>query len=154
MTLEGTLATLSPGYLAIDETQRVVGEWARDRFTSTTLEDIARREVISLVPLLRRRRVTPTGWPPSSSGETSPPASACCPTSATCSWSPGCSTERCWPFLGGVVGLLSVILLSIEGGPAFTGTTSLFHFFGYFGLFCATILILRVLVAVLQDGLN
>ncbi len=33
-------------------------------------------------------------------------------------------------------------------------TTTLFQFFGYFGLFCATVLILRVLVAVIRDGLN
>src|SRR5206468_12265408 len=31
---------------------------------------------------------------------------------------------------------------------------SLFRFFGYFGLFCATVLILRVIVAILRDGLN
>ena len=35
-----------------------------------------------------------------------------------------------------------------------TGDTSLFQFFGYFGLFCATVLILRVIVAILRDGLN
>lgn len=57
-------------------------------------------------------------------------------------------------FLGGAVGLLSAILLVSTGGPAFTGTTSLFQFFGYFGLFCGTVLILRVLVAVLGGRLN
>jgi hypothetical protein len=30
----------------------------------------------------------------------------------------------------------------------------LFRFFGYFGLFCATVLIMRALVAVLRDGTN
>jgi hypothetical protein len=34
------------------------------------------------------------------------------------------------------------------------GDTSLFRFFGYFGLFCATVLILRVIVAILRGGLN
>jgi hypothetical protein len=56
--------------------------------------------------------------------------------------------------LGGVVGLLSVMLLGTQGGPPFTGDTSLFQFFGYFGLFCATVLILRVIVAILRDGLG
>jgi ubiquinone biosynthesis protein len=56
--------------------------------------------------------------------------------------------------LGGLVGLLSVMLLGTQGGPHFTGDTSLFQFFGYFGLFCATVLILRVIVAILHDGLN
>jgi ubiquinone biosynthesis protein len=57
-------------------------------------------------------------------------------------------------FLGGVVGVISVVLISVKGGPPFTGTTSLYEFFGYFGLFCSTVLVLRVLVAVLRDGLN
>jgi ubiquinone biosynthesis protein len=50
--------------------------------------------------------------------------------------------------LGSVVGLLSVMLLGTPGGPPFTGDTSLFQFFGYFGLFCASVLILRVIVAI------
>jgi ubiquinone biosynthesis protein len=56
--------------------------------------------------------------------------------------------------LGSVVGVLSVMLLGTQGGPPFSGDTSLFQFFGYFGLFCATVLILRVVVAVLHDGVN
>ena len=55
---------------------------------------------------------------------------------------------------GGAVGIVSVLLISIHGGPGFAGNTSLFRFFGYFGLFCSTVLIMRVLVAVLRDGLN
>jgi hypothetical protein len=55
---------------------------------------------------------------------------------------------------GGLVGLLSVMLLGTQGGPHFTGDTSLFQFFGYFGLFCATVLILRVTAAILRDELN
>ena len=41
-----------------------------------------------------------------------------------------------------------------RGGPPVHRDTSLFQFFGYFGLFCATVLILRVIVAVLHDGVN
>jgi hypothetical protein len=58
------------------------------------------------------------------------------------------------PSLGGIVGILSVILLTSHEGPLLTGTTTLYQFFGYFGLFCATVLILRVLVAVVRDGIN
>ena len=45
-------------------------------------------------------------------------------------------------------------MLAIRGGPPFTGATSLYEFFGYFGLFCGTVLVLRVLVAILHDGVN
>ena len=34
--------------------------------------------------------------------------------------------------LGGLVGVRSVMLLDTQGGPPFTGDTSLFQFFGYF----------------------
>jgi ubiquinone biosynthesis protein len=57
-------------------------------------------------------------------------------------------------FLGGVVGVMSVVLIGIKGGPAFTGQTSLYEFFGYFGLFCSAVLIMRVLVAIFRDGLH
>jgi hypothetical protein len=56
--------------------------------------------------------------------------------------------------LAGAIGLLSVGLIAIPGGPPFVGDTSLLRAFGYFGLFCATVLAMRVIVAVLRDGLN
>ena len=57
-------------------------------------------------------------------------------------------------FLGAFVGVISVVLLGIRGGPDFAGQTSLYEFFGYFGLFCSTVLVMRVLVAILRDGVN
>lgn len=47
-----------------------------------------------------------------------------------------------------------MIRLGVHGSPPFTGETNLYEFFGYFGLFCSTVLVLRVLVAVLHDGVN
>ena len=55
-------------------------------------------------------------------------------------------------FLGFGVGVMSVGLIAIKGGPEFTGRTSLYEFFGYFGLFCSTVLIMRVLIAIFRDG--
>jgi ubiquinone biosynthesis protein len=109
VTLEGTLTTLSPGYLVIEAAGQFAAEWARvsllaDEHDARALTRLVNRAVLAL--------------------------------------------------LGGVVGVLSVMLLGTQGGPPFTGDTSLFQFFGYFGLFCATVLILRVLVAVLRDGVN
>ena len=54
--------------------------------------------------------------------------------------------------LGGVVGLMSVALLAVPGGPHVTPSTSLFDVFGYMGLFLATMLILRALVTVMGDN--
>jgi len=53
--------------------------------------------------------------------------------------------------LGGVTGLMSVALLAVPGGPQVTPSTSLFDVLGYLGLFLATVLILRALVAVMRD---
>ena len=57
-------------------------------------------------------------------------------------------------FLAGAIGLISVGLIAIEGGPPFSGDTGLLRVLGYFGLFCATVLAMRVIVAVLRDGMN
>jgi hypothetical protein len=54
----------------------------------------------------------------------------------------------------GVTAVISVALLAVPGCPPFSGTTSLYRFFGYFGLFCSSVLVLRVLVAILHDGVN
>jgi hypothetical protein len=59
-----------------------------------------------------------------------------------------------WPILRAVSGAGRAPVEAVKGGPPFTGDTSLFQFFGYFGLFCATVLILRVIVAILRDGLS
>jgi len=55
---------------------------------------------------------------------------------------------------GGIVGLIGAILIGIKGGPPFAGDTTLYQFFGYFSLFCSVVLIMRVIVSVLHDGVN
>ena len=153
-TLEGTLTTLSPGFLAIDAAQQVAGEWARDRLRPETLEELARSEVMALLPTLRRipkhvDRIA-TGLQRGTLGAQ---------ISLFSQNRDVVFVTRLWnravlAFLGAMVGLMSVGLLAIKGGPPLAGTTSLYQFFGYFGLFCATTLILRVLVAVVRDGTN
>jgi hypothetical protein len=55
-------------------------------------------------------------------------------------------------FLSGSIALASVGLIAIEDGPEFSGDTTLLQVLGYFGLFCATVLAMRVIVATLRDG--
>src|SRR5204863_9557833 len=54
VTLEGTLKTLSPGFLIIDAAQEVAGEWMGDQLAPSTLQELAKDEIIKLAPLLRR----------------------------------------------------------------------------------------------------
>ncbi|MEA2932099.1 MAG: ubiquinone biosynthesis protein, partial [Actinomycetota bacterium] len=154
VTLEGTLTTLCPGYQVIGETEVVAREWARDRLTPGTLQELARTELVSLAPILRRlprhadrlatiaergdlrARVSLLGDPDDVRVLTR------------------LLNRAVVAFLGASVSVVSVLLLGVDGGPPFTGDTSLYTFFGYFGLFCGTVLVLRVLVAVFNDGLN
>jgi ubiquinone biosynthesis protein len=62
-------------------------------------------------------------------------------------------------FLGAAFGVISVMLIGIHGGSllvptaAGTGGTSLFHVFGYVGLFLSLVLILRVIIAITREGI-
>ena len=61
--------------------------------------------------------------------------------------------------LGAAFGITSVMLIGVRGGPLLTpaavgtGGTSLFHVFGYVGLFVSLVLILRVIIAITRDGI-
>jgi ubiquinone biosynthesis protein len=154
VTLEGTLTTLCPGYRVIDATERIVSEWARDRLQPATIEEFARAEVIRLAPVLRRlpRHVDRLATIVER-GDLRARVSLFSVDEDVRVIS-RLVNRFVLAFLGGIVGVISVVLIGIKGGPVFTGTTSLYEFFGYFGLFCSTVLIMRVLVAVLRDGLN
>jgi ubiquinone biosynthesis protein len=154
VTLEGTLTTLRPGYAVIDGAQRIAGEWAARRLTPASLEDFAKDEVVKLAPVLRRL--------PQHLDRLATIAARGDLRARVSLLSSGDDVQVLtrWlnrvilTFLGGVVGVMSVILIGIKGGPDFTGQTSLYEFFGYFGLFCSSILIMRVLISVFRDGLN
>jgi ubiquinone biosynthesis protein len=153
-TLEGTLVTLAPGYLLIEAAQAVAAEWVGDGLTPTTVKDALQAEVLSLLPLLRRAprhadRIAGIVERGDLQLRVSLFSDDEDVRTVTMLVNRGVLAG-----LGAVVGLLSVMLLGTPGGPPFTGDTSLFQFFGYFGLFCASVLILRVIVAILHDGLN
>jgi ubiquinone biosynthesis protein len=154
VTLEGTLTTLSPGYLVIEAAERIAAEWARASLAPASLEELARKELGSLALLLRRSprqldRIATIVQRGDLQARVRLLADEEDVRTVT-----RLLNRVVLAGLGGVVGLFSVLLLGTQGGPPFTGDTSLFQFFGYFGLFCATVLILRVIVAILRDGLN
>jgi ubiquinone biosynthesis protein len=77
--------------------------------------------------------------------------------SSTCT--PQLRTDELLAFLGAAFGVISVMLIGVRGGPllvptaAGTGGTSLFHAFGYAGLFFSLVLILRVVIAITREGI-
>lgn len=54
-------------------------------------------------------------------------------------------------FLGAALGLMSVFLLGMKGGPTLTATTGVYQVFGYFALFMSVVLILRVIAAIARE---
>ena len=154
ITLEGTLTTLSPGYNVIDRAEAIAGEWMRARLAPSTLEELAREELIRMGPTLRRlpRRLDRMANQIERGNFR-----------ARVSLFSDEHDERVVTKLvnrtvlaltGGVVGVIGAMLINVRGGPPFAGQTSLYEFFGYFSLFCAVVLIMRVIVSVLHDGVN
>jgi ubiquinone biosynthesis protein len=153
-TLEGTLITLAPGYLLIEAAQGIASEWTGERLTPATVKDALEAEALSLLPLLRRApRHADRIAAIVERGDLQVRVSLLSEDEDVRTLT-RLVNRGVLAVLGSVVGLLSVMLLGTPGGPPFTGDTSLFQFFGYFGLFCASVLILRVIVAILHDGLN
>jgi ubiquinone biosynthesis protein len=154
ITLEGTLTTLSPGYPVIDRAEAIATEWVRARLAPSTLEELAREELIRMGPLLRRlpRRLDrmasqiERGNFRARVSLFADPHDEHVVTKLV--------NRTVLALVGGVVGLIGAILLGVKGGPPFAGATTLYEFFGYFSLFCSVVLIMRVIVSVLHDGVN
>ena len=154
ITLEGTLTTLSPGYNVIERAEAIAGEWMRARIAPSTLEELAREELIRMGPILRRlpRRLDrmanqiERGNLRARVSLFSDPHDERVVTKLV--------NRTVLALAGGVVGVIGAMLINVRGGPPFAGDTSLYEFFGYFSLFCSVVLIMRVIVSVLHDGVN
>jgi len=154
IVLEGTLTTIAPGYSVIDAAESIAARWVRGLINPGAVQQTVRDELVRTVPMLRRlpRHVDRAFTMIEREG-----------LRVRVSHFSDEHDERVvsrlvnrvvLAVLAGAIGLLSVGLIAIPGGPPFIGDTSLFRVFGYFGLFCATVLAMRVIVAVLRDGLN
>jgi ubiquinone biosynthesis protein len=154
ITLEGTLTTLSPGYPVIARAEAIAAESVKARLVPASLEEFARDELIRMGPVLRRlpRRLDrmanqiERGNLRARVSLFSDPHDERVVTKLV--------NRTVLALAGGVVGIIGAMLVGIKGGPPFAGDTSLYEFFGYFSLFCAVVLIMRVIVSVLHDGVN
>jgi ubiquinone biosynthesis protein len=154
--LEGTLRTLSPGYSFTDAAQGMAEEWVAAK-RSTSLHDLdqaARKELLSLLPTVKAlpvradrvlRRLE--------HGELGIKASLFSSEVDT-RFVSKIVNRVVLAFLGALLGVISALLLSTSGGPAFAGEVTLLQFLGYLGLFSAAVLMLRVVAAVVREGLN
>jgi ubiquinone biosynthesis protein len=154
VTLDGTLTTLCPGYPTIDEAQKVATEWMRERITPETLLEVAKSELIRMVPLLRRLPRHVDRLATSIERGNLRARVSLFSDERDVRFVTKLVNRAILALMGGFVGLVGVFLVGTTGGPPFAGETTLYEFFGYFSLFCGVVLIMRVIVAVLHDGLN
>jgi ubiquinone biosynthesis protein len=154
IVLEGTLTYIAPGYSVIDGAEAFASQWARAQISPGTVQQVMREELTRTIPMLRRLprhidrafssierdglRVRVTHFNDEQDTR----------------FVTRLVNRVVLAFLAGAIGLISVGLIAIEGGPPFSGDTSLLRVLGYFGLFCSTVLAMRVIVAVLRDGMN
>ena len=154
IVLEGTLTTIAPGYSVIDAAESIAAKWVRSLINPSSMQQAVRDELLRTVPMLRRlpRHIDRAFTSMERDG-----------LRVRVSHFSDERDERVvarlvnrvvLALLSGAIGLVSVGLIAIDDGPAFSNSTSLFRVLGYFGLFCATVLAMRVIVAVLRDGLN
>jgi ubiquinone biosynthesis protein len=154
ITLDGTLTTLSPGFATVDEAQKVAQEWMRARVTPETLGDVAKGELIRLAPLLRRIPRHVDRLATSLERGNFRARVSLFSDEHDVHMLTRLVNRAVLAMLGGFVGVVGVFLIRTTGGPPFAGETTLYEFFGYFSLFCSVVLIMRVIVAILHDGVN
>jgi ubiquinone biosynthesis protein len=154
IVLEGTLTTIAPGYSVIDAAESIAAKWVRSLINPSSMQQAVRDELLRTVPMLRRlprhidrafNSLERDGLRVRVSHFSDPHDEHVVVRLVN---------RLVLALLAGAIGLVSVGLIAIDDGPAFSDSTSLFRILGYFGLFCATVLAMRVIVAVLRDGLN
>lgn len=156
VTLEGTLRALSPGYEMADEAQRVGVEWVQAKKAEVTgdLDTMVKAELLNQAPILRAlpRHVDRLARQ-AEKGELSAHVSLFSGESDT-RFVAKMVNRVLLGFLGAVLGVVAAMLLTTDKGPEFAGSVTLLNFFGYVGLFGSAVLTMRVIAAILREGLN
>ena len=154
IVLEGTLTAIAPGYSVIDGAEAFASQWVRAQIPPNAMQQAVRDEIMRTVPMLRRlpRHIDRAFTTLEREGLRVRVSHF--NDEQDTRFVTRLVNRVVLAFLAGAIGLLSVGLIAIEGGPQFSGETSLLRVLGYFGLFSATVLAMRVIVAVLRDGLN
>jgi len=151
-TLTGTLETLSPAYPVFEVVAEIGGDEMRERMTPTSMSEFVIQEWAELGPLLRRapRHLDRIARLAEHGRLTTRVRLFAYPDEIR-------TLERLlnravMAFLSVGIGVVSVLLLGSEGGPQVSGIdVPLFSVLGWAAMILATILLLRVLLAVLRS---
>jgi ubiquinone biosynthesis protein len=160
VALEGTLRLLAPGFQMMEESRPLAGSLLGSQLTLSSVREVATDELVALLPVLRRLprrldRITASLERGTLSANVQLRVDA-----RDMRLAVAMVNRAVMAFIGASLGLLSVGLLAIHGGPVLLpGTahgsgTSVFSVFGYLGLFFGVVLILRVMVAIAREGIG
>ena len=159
ITLEGTLARLAPGFQIVEESRKMAASWLGDMLGPASLREAATDEVLGMLPVLRRLPRRLDRITTSLERGTLTTSVRLLADERDRQFVRSMVGRAVLAFLGAAFGITSVMLIGVRGGPLFlpgaagTGGTSLFHVFGYVGLFFSLVLILRVIIAITRDGI-
>ena len=159
ITLEGTLARLAPGFQIIEETRTIAAGWLGQVLGPASLRDAATDEALGLLPVLRKLPRRLDRITTSLERGTLTASVRLLADHRDRHFVATMVGRAVLAFLGAAFGIISVMLIGVRGGPllapaaAGTGGTSLFHAFGYVGLFFSLVLILRVIITITRDGI-
>ena len=151
VTAQGTISLLDPDFQALDEARSIGAEWMQDSFGPTSLRRAATDEVLGILPLLQRLprrldRITAAIERNQFSANIRLFSDA-----EDARLVSRLVSRAVMAFMGVGVAIASVLLLGMSGGPRITSTLTVFQLFGYSGLFCSVVLLLRVLVAIARE---
>ncbi len=150
-TIEGTLTQLAPGFDILTDARRFTTDYLAEQLSPAALRKTATDELISLVPMLRRlpRRLDRI----SASLEHGRLGLnvRLLADEGDRRYLTGLVHQLVLAFLAATLGVMSVLMLGLHGGPRVTHSVTLYAFFGYWMLVFAGVLALRVLVVVLRS---
>ncbi|MEV4469517.1 AarF/UbiB family protein [Nonomuraea sp. NPDC049504] len=149
-TLEGTLVRLSPGFNLIGEARAFAGRYLSEQVTPETIRESLTQELTALVPMLRRlpRRIERIASA-AEHGRFSMNVRLLADDRDR-RYVTGLLHQVLLTVLGSTAGVMAVILLTTDGGPALVGSTTLLQLIGYNLLMVAAILGLRVLALIFR----
>ncbi|GIH92710.1 ABC1 kinase family protein [Planobispora siamensis] len=151
-TVEGTLAGLAPGFDVVAEARAFSARHIAERSTPEQLRETVVQEALGLLPMMRRlpRRVERiVGAAENGRFGVNVRLFA---DERDRRHITGLLHQVLLTILAATTGIMAVLLLGTDGGPAVTSTVSLLQLLGYNLLAVSAILGLRVLVVVLRSG--
>ena len=156
LILEGTLTTLAPGYRLSEHAQEIGAEWVSAKVDEAggSMEDIARDELIKQLPTLRQlpRRADRIGEMLERGNLTTRVSLFANKTDVDVITK--LVNRVVLGLISTVLGLMSVLMLSADQGPVLVDGVELLQVVGSIGLVASGILMLRVVAAIVRDGLN